>query len=122
MMAKLAEQLHAPSARRHDTEPFGLDLVQLAAAGGRLLGLFHPLQWTTRERVAVGVADDEALCAPPQQSPPTLGGLDRSSTPKAANLVKLSGNFLLAVVIESLGEAWRSSARAASAGTSISIS
>ena len=28
-----------------------------------------------------------------------------SETPKAANLVKLSGNFLLAVVIESLGEA-----------------
>ena len=28
-----------------------------------------------------------------------------SETPKAANLVKLSGNFLIAVVIESLGEA-----------------
>jgi len=28
-----------------------------------------------------------------------------SETPKAANLVKLSGNFLLASVIESLGEA-----------------
>ncbi|MGO9773245.1 MAG: NAD(P)-dependent oxidoreductase, partial [Roseiarcus sp.] len=28
-----------------------------------------------------------------------------SETPKAANLVKLSGNFLIASVIESLGEA-----------------
>jgi 3-hydroxyisobutyrate dehydrogenase-like beta-hydroxyacid dehydrogenase len=28
-----------------------------------------------------------------------------SETPKAANLVKLSGNFLIATVIESLGEA-----------------
>jgi 3-hydroxyisobutyrate dehydrogenase-like beta-hydroxyacid dehydrogenase len=28
-----------------------------------------------------------------------------SDTPKAANLVKLSGNFLIACVIESLGEA-----------------
>ena len=28
-----------------------------------------------------------------------------SKTPKAANLVKLSGNFLIACVIESIGEA-----------------
>ena len=33
------------------------------------------------------------------------GTFNVSKTPKAANLVKLSGNFLIACVIESIGEA-----------------
>ena len=35
----------------------------------------------------------------------SLGTFNVSKTPKAANLVKLSGNFLIACVIESIGEA-----------------
>jgi len=34
-----------------------------------------------------------------------------SRTPEAANLIKLSGNFLIASVIESVGEPWHWSAR-----------
>ncbi len=43
-----------------------------------------------------------------------------SDDPKAANLVKHSGNFLIASVIESLAKRWRSSARAGSTGSNIS--
>jgi 3-hydroxyisobutyrate dehydrogenase-like beta-hydroxyacid dehydrogenase len=43
-----------------------------------------------------------------------------SETPKAANLVKLSGTFLIATVIDPSAKRWRSSTREAS--TSIGIS
>lgn len=45
-----------------------------------------------------------------------------SETPKAANLVKLSGNFLIASVIESLGEAIALVSKAASTSNCISTS
>ena len=99
---------HAKAGQRFVAAPvFGRPDV---AAGGQLFV------------VAAGSADASAAATPLFDA---IGQKTFvvSETLKAANLVKLSGNFLIAVVIEfRRARPWRSSARAASAGTNISIS
>jgi 3-hydroxyisobutyrate dehydrogenase-like beta-hydroxyacid dehydrogenase len=89
LSARLAEQ-HARAGQRFVAAPvFGRPEV---AAAGQL--------------IVVAAGERGALDA----AAPLLGAIGQktfvvSETPKVANLVKLSGNFLIASVIESLGEA-----------------
>ena len=88
-------------ARRHDITPQHLFGWRKAARTGRLvLPAAEPPMF-----VPVVTATDALAAATPLFDAIGQKTFVVSETPKAANLVKLSGNFLIAVVIKSLGEA-----------------